>query len=221
MKLYRFRSLVENDDLIRAKYILETGFFWCSGFSELNDPVEGAFTIMPNNAGLDSKIINAIYNKKRGYKICSFSTRDAFKNPIMWGYYTSGFKGMTIEVKVNEGEVNKIKYVDNITHLNDGQNIDEKTENILTTKLTPWKHEKEYRFLKKSANNYHKIGIITAVYFGNPYGRAVNQDSIYKDNSVLSGFNNLKENLINVANSVKCYSIKIIGEKVMKDKLLN
>ncbi len=40
MKLYKFRPLANQNEFSRAKQILETGCFWCSQFSELNDPIE-------------------------------------------------------------------------------------------------------------------------------------------------------------------------------------
>jgi hypothetical protein len=51
-----------------------------------------------------------ILGAKAHYKICSFSDEKAFSNPIMWGYYANGFRGVAVEIEVCGEEVNKIKY---------------------------------------------------------------------------------------------------------------
>ena len=147
IKLYKFRPLANQDDFARAKAILETGHFWCSKFSELNDPMEGVFYGPAN-------VIHDIYIKKCRYRICSFSGEktiddsfeNPFENPSMWGYYANGFKGMVIEIAVDKEKVRKIKYDDkiaNLKNLTDGDKI----ETILRTKTTAWEHEVEHRFL--------------------------------------------------------------------------
>src|SRR3989344_8601879 len=166
--IYKFRPLATQDDFDRAKNILETGHFWCSKFSELNDPMEGAF-----HASTIKKIDEAL-EQKMHYKICSFSGEKAFEEPTLWGYYANGFRGIAIEVECEDTKVRKINYKENIKSINN-TSIDE----ILTTKLDPWKKEEEYRFLVESDNNFHKIGKIKAVYFGDPYNRATNKSNIY------------------------------------------
>ncbi len=222
MKLYKFRSLADENDLGYAKEILEKGIFHCSAFSELNDPVEGGFTIFPNDNKLDDGVINAIYEDKNKYRICSFSGNEAFENPIMWGYYANGFRGIAIEIEINESEVHKITYVDKIPHVKDEQDITRETERILTTKLKYWEHEFEYRFLTRSEESKNKIGKITAVYFGNPYERAVNQERIYEKSPALSNFKNWRRELVKAAGTIKCYSVSTNNKenKVQKDKLI-
>ena len=113
MKLYKFRSLTNQGEFERARAIVESGRFWCSKFSELNDPMEGIFSTSMSQTETD-----VAYNQKSMFKICSFSKEKALSNPIMWGYYASGFKGIAIEIEVNEEEVQKVRYVINIPSLN-------------------------------------------------------------------------------------------------------
>jgi hypothetical protein len=202
VKLYKFRPLANDTDFDRAKAILETKHFWCSQFTELNDPMEGVFYIRKENDHIT-------YIRKNEYRLCSFSGSEAFKNPAMWGYYANGFKGVAIEIEVDKSNVKKIGYVKNSTN-------DNEIENILTSKLTPWEHEAEYRFLKESENNFHKIGEITGVYFGNPYGNVVNRGEIETKSKSLSKYKELKEELIKVAegNGIKVCHVKIEGCKV-------
>ena len=60
IKLYKFRPLSDCKDFERIEKILETGEFWCPKFTELNDPMEGVYT-------LDWEYredVRKIYNKK-------------------------------------------------------------------------------------------------------------------------------------------------------------
>ncbi|MDD4894188.1 MAG: hypothetical protein PHW54_02615 [Candidatus Omnitrophica bacterium] len=228
MKLYKFRSLTgterdidsnRDSDFKRAKMILENGEFWCSKFSELNDPMEGVF--------YGSKdLIDTIYTKKLQYKICSFSAKRALEKPYMWGYYANGFKGMAIEIEVDSGDVEEINYSNKIPSVDHLRSVcktdDEVIVKIITIKSSPWKREAEYRFLIKDEKKYHKIGEITKVYFGNPYGGVDNKESIYKNNPSLLCYDKFKKYLIRLANerNISCYSIKIKDGKVLPDEKL-
>lgn len=220
MKLYKFRSLANDVDFERAVRILETGEFHCSSFSELNDPVEGGFTIFPKEGDLEDGVISAIYGMKKKYKICSFSGSEAFAEPVMWGYYANGFRGIAIEIETNKGEVEEIKYADEISHVENGQDLEGTTRGILTTKLKPWRREYEYRFLTQSEEDKQKIGTIKALYFGHPYERALNQKKIYKNSPALESYEHWKKELINAAGTVNCYEVSIINNHVQKGKLI-
>lgn len=207
MILYKFRPLSNSQDLGRAKQILETGHFWCSKFSELNDPMEGAFTIL-SEAGVDSEI-GSVYGEKSKYKICSFSRKGGFERPPMWGYYANGFRGVAIEVNVeDDGKIKKVEYEGKTKFIerirNSDGSIDQMTiDRILTTKLKSWKHEEEYRFLRTSENNLHKVGKITAIYFGDPYYNFRNQPDILGGSESLREYTSLKKQLEIIARDRK------------------
>jgi len=202
MKLYKFRSLANETDFERVKIIIETGCFWCSLFSDLNDPMEGVFLTTKRDNGIED-----VYSKKCDYKICSFSGEDAFKNPIMWGYYANGFRGIAIEIEVNNNYVKQIIYVKDLINISESDNID--IDRILQTKLSLWEHEAEYRFLIQSEFNYHRIGQITAVYFGNPYGDIHNSSTIYENNKSLSDYKSFAEKIIEILHdtNIRCYYV--------------
>ena len=214
MKIYKFRQLLNATDFCRLKHIIETGKFWCSNFWELNDPMEGVFSILDDEEV--SKKITEIYGEKGQYKICSFSEEKSFKNPVMWGYYAGGFKGVAIEVE--NYEVKKIDYNDNDILLGDNDVLDEKIEKILLTKTLAWNHEYEYRFLDKIKDNLKKIEKITAIYFGNPYGGLINSGEIQKDKKTFEKYKFFKEEIIDVAKNkgIECFDVKIIDGKVQK-----
>ncbi len=212
-KLYKLRSLGNVEDFNRVKNILETGHFWCSQFSELNDPMEGVFLI---DSEQNSHNIT-FFSQKNRFKICSFSNKRAFWNPIMWGYYANGFKGIAIELEVDVEDENiaEVLYSERSPTIEDIHGDDD-IKKILTTKLRPWEHEGEYRFLKISSLNFHKIGRITAVYFGDPYGHLINTAEIQKRNENIRSYIDLKEKLkkLILALDIDSYSVKVRNCKV-------
>ncbi len=214
IKLYKFRPLANEEDYKRLKGILEAGEFWCSTFTELNDPMEGVYRFL----NYSEEISGLIYREKESYKICSFCNEQAFPNPLMWGYYANGFRGVAIEIKVSSDKVKKIKYVSNI-HSFTGKNPTKEAEKILTTKLSPWKHECEYRFLEKSENNKSKIGKITALYFGDPYERTRNRTDIIENNVAVRKYIALKNKILEITKELGVHSVKIENRKVIKKEI--
>lgn len=219
IKLYKFRPLGNEIDYCRARDVLETGKFWCSKFSKLNDPMEGVFR------ATDESLVKKIYDAKNKFRICSFSNSKAFINPAMWGYYAKGFKGLAVEIEVNTDSssgIFQVNYSNNISKVTSkGKYYIQDIKEILTTKLKPWEHEGEYRFLKEheSANLYsvYSIGEISGVYFGNPYGDLVNSDSIIAHNQNLIKYNDLKTKLIAFARlkHIKTGQVEIKNGKVL------
>jgi len=210
IKIYKFRPLGNEIDYYRLKEILTTGKFWCSKFSELNDPMEGTFT------SDDASIIDTIFSKKNNYRICSFSGEKALLVPSMWGYYANGFKGVAIEIEIFPTEVKQITYGKNILHPKGKDYIT--VEKILTKKLSSWKHECEYRFLEKTNASENKIGKIAAIYFGNPYGNARNRNYIANSSASIKSYNRFKEKIfetIRTLNDLKAYSVKIKDSMVI------
>jgi len=225
MKVYKFRQIKKDDDFskvkddfTRVKEIIETGDFWCSNFWKLNDPMEGVFSFREDYI----EIVNLIHNEKKQYKICSFSGEEGFENPAMWGYYANGFKGVAIEVDIKDDKIKKIDYNDNSPSIegikNNNDKIEQKVEEILLNKSTAWNREYEYRFLIQSSNESHKIGKITAVYFGAPYDNTVNFDRILKNGKDITKYQDLKKELIEMAkkNNINCYNVKVENGKIKK-----
>lgn len=209
MKLYKFRPLADHEDLKQVQDILKTNCFWCSKFSELNDPMEGVFY------ATDRSLIEEIYKEKNDYKICSFSTEVGFKNPTMWGYYANGFKGVAIEIEIAKAKVEIVDYKDeilSIKNISPGVNIAKK---ILTTKLKCWENEMERRFLTKSQKDFQKIGKITAVYYGEPYNGLANSNSIKSES--IEKYNELKNQLKKAMPMINFYPVKIESGEVAPD----
>ncbi len=227
IKLYKFRPLGSTEDFRRALDMIQENKFWHSRFSELNDPMEGSFTIFPVSIKDVPawKVVEAIYSQKNKHCICSFSNRIAFKKPVLWGYYANGFKGIAIEVTVKKSEVVKMNYGLEIPHIDEFENIAAITKNTLTNKLDCWKHEKEFRSLQEmDHSDYFEIGEVTAVYFGNPYERAANQEDIIQNSRALKDFKKYSEDLLeaiiekneNSVRNISCYTVKIEDGIVVK-----
>ena len=222
IKLYKFRPLGDELSLCRAKRILETGEFWCSRFWELNDPMEGVFSVNIGN----QEVIRQILLRKKKFVICSFSGQEAFSNPVMWGYYANGFKGIAIEIEVSADEVQKIKnmtYADYVAEWSKTDGSDRVTE-ILTTKLCSWKHEHEYRFLDDSETpgQRRQIGKITGVYFGDPYGTIANRGDIIKESKELRDFDSFRSELESLLGSlpeskkITYHRVNVVDGKVVQ-----
>lgn len=182
IKLYKFRELTTCRHFDRTIDILEKNEFYCPKFYEMNDPMEGVYI------STDRSKIDENFDEKDSKRICSFSNKKGFENLAMWGYYTNGFKGIAIEIDVNEEDVNEVKYRCNVPITND-------IEKILTTKLKCWEHESEYRFISNDGAEYQKIGKITKVYFGLPYENLTNSKNIVSKNQKIQEYKKLKDKL--------------------------
>lgn len=207
MKLYKFRPLRDELDFHRIKAILIDRVFWHSFFWELNDPMEGVFKIENNE-----KLINEIFDAKSKYRICSFSGEEGYSNPILWGYYANGFRGIAIEIEVEDFKVQPVEYPPSLPEINNSnvQNV----EQILTTKLINWKHENEFRSLKKDGIRNLEVGKITGIHFGNPYGN-VEKKYIQKHLKTYLEYKNEIIKIVAKLEKIKLYNVKIIEGKVV------
>lgn len=194
LKLIKFRSLADNKELERIiEDIIKKNSFWCSKLWKLNDPMEGVFSTY----SCDS--IDKIFSEKNNILICSFSGEKALKNPLMWGYYANGFKGIAIETeveisnsgKVTNGKIIEVKY--NNERFSNGNELT--IEQMMTRKLKDWSHEKEYRFLKEGDEGLCEIGEINKIYFGSPYYNVINRKKIIKNSFPLQEYDKLKNKL--------------------------
>jgi hypothetical protein len=194
VKLYKFRSLGNCIEFERIEKIIKTNKFWCSKVWDLNDPMEGVY----KNEFFTNYQINNTFTEKNRYLICSFSGEEALNNPILWGYYANGFRGVAIEIEIEENEVSKIIYK-SPSKFKINQNDAKK---IITRKLTKWRHEHEYRYLKYIDNienrqytNEYIIGKIENIYFGNPYGDLNNTRNIMANSESLKKYFDYKDKL--------------------------
>jgi len=187
--VYKLMSLSSEKDLCRIIEIICTNKFHCSTFSEMNDPMEGVYVHKKYDETQKS-----LYSDKNKYKICSFSGLKGFENPAMWGYYANGFKGIAIEVIINDESNTNIENIEKVVYKNNvpKANLDSIKE-ILTTKLKAWEHEDEYRYIINSEDSKQYIGKINHVYIGCPYGNTTNYEDIIEKSESLKKYRKYKE----------------------------
>lgn len=167
MKLYKYKSLRNFEhvaDIICHKR------FYTSLYYDLNDPMEGLFNCHPETK---QEYLSKIKEDKKRLRICSFSEDPL--NILLWAHYADSFKGVCIEIEMDENlcfddfEVKKVTYDPNrILFRNESSRlIDELPEMILSQKAKEWDYEREVRLL--SSQEYIQCGIgikITSILLG-------------------------------------------------------
>lgn len=213
LKLYKFRSLGDQGSFERAHEILTTGRFWCSKLWEQNDPMEGVYCF--NRDVFADSDLDDIFSMKNQYRLCAFSAKGALRRPTMWGYYANGFRGLAIEIEVEEASVVKVQYQKNAAEwlVRRPGELNDELRRVLTTKLTPWKGENEYRYLTTELEPKQQIGRITGVYFGDPYGNVQNLKQVQTHSDAQASYQRFQSILLIEARKQafgkRCYSARI------------
>lgn len=169
MTLYKFKSLDEFEFV--ADIIMKDRLF-STEFTNLNDPMEGVFEY---DSDVSRNIILSIVDEKKKHKICALTKN--YHNPILWAHYANSFKGVCIEVEINEEILNpyEIRYLpftpivtneyDNI--INFPQEPDQWAISALTRKFEDWAYEEEVRLLNNNDSPYIEDGVqIKSILFG-------------------------------------------------------
>jgi hypothetical protein len=150
-----------------------------------------------------------LFTAKNKYRICSFSGLCALEKPTMWGYYANGFRGIAIEIEVvvDGGSARKVTYSDCPAVKPQIINT-ESMRRVLTTKLSQWSTECEYRYLTKGSSPCRMIGKVTGVYFGDPYCGVTNVDDIVKNAEPQRHYRDFRRQLHEIARSrgYSCFS---------------
>lgn len=163
---YKYRSVNNMRFLLD---ILVYNRLYLASYSELNDPMEGAYRIS-NGVNYDNPWLELFHTEKQAIRICSLSK--TYNNMLMWSHYADSHKGCCIklELKSKKGVIEKyVEYVDTIQDLQ-GQDYRKEAYQILSNKLKCWNYEKEVRILKEiprvsSKSKYIKIKIVS-IYLG-------------------------------------------------------
>lgn len=136
--LYKYRSL---ENLERFLSIIIDKKLYGALYNEMNDPMEGYF--LYNKKYNLSSLLDIINEKQRTY-ICSLSRQGNIG--LMWTHYADENKGCCIEIKNPTASGWKEVPVIYSVSL---PNIDSSStaEDILKTKSSVWKYEKEIRYL--------------------------------------------------------------------------
>lgn len=144
MLLYKYRSI---DDLWLTLDIIYNKRLWCAKWDTLNDPLEGRYEIFFSNVGENFRKI--VENKRDSYRICSFSK--SLNNFLLWSHYSSGHKGIAIEIDIPDNlpdlcKVNYQPFSPIFTEIGQSNND---LRYLFETKTREWEYEEEYRIISK------------------------------------------------------------------------
>ena len=163
MKIYKYRP--DNEDWIRD--ILPGCIFHFSSWRDLNDPMEGFFRYYASEHP-KGEIADFVKSKDE-YNVCccSMVSDDIF----LWTHYASNHKGICIEIDADEERsrevtLEPIKYQPNIPWLRKHNGKIRDAKDILSTKISKWRYEKEIRAFSSRESPKQKIGRITKVIMG-------------------------------------------------------
>ncbi|WP_254276866.1 DUF2971 domain-containing protein [Halomonas sp. 3H] len=123
--------------------------------------------------GLNGEDINnfchrAVKEAQAAFRISSFSKNNS--NPLMWGHYADGMRGVCIEYDIDDKDLNKVEYkecysVDVLRVLARG--TEDEVRKTFLRKNPSWEYEDEYRVIKVGESFYPlEEGQIKKVYFG-------------------------------------------------------
>jgi hypothetical protein len=162
MKLYKFRSFKNTNYILD---ILKNHRFYASKYNELNDPMEGFFR---HDCTFNMRETRNIILGKHKTRICSFSR--SLGNPLLWAHYADSFKGICVEIGINDNHQYKLEpvaYPLARLRLTDADKFDLNSfiDKALLSKSRIWKYEEEMRILTK--DKYVKDDIsINAIHIG-------------------------------------------------------
>ncbi|MEN9302328.1 MAG: hypothetical protein RL264_757 [Bacteroidota bacterium] len=151
---YKYRSL-NGDNWEYLLDIILNNRLYCAKYNELNDPMEGVFYV--NNRNKEYEEIDRLVNGKESVRICSLTENS--EEPLMWGHYADGNRGIAIGVKVNK---NTIIHPINYNGRKDFDLITVKPEDLFIHKNPDWSYEKEIRIFSKTL--FQKIEIVEIIF---------------------------------------------------------
>lgn len=153
---YKYRSV---NNLHFLLDILVYNRLYLASYSELNDPMEGAYRIS-NRVNYDNPWMESFHTEKNDIRICSLSK--TYNNMLMWSHYADSHKGCCIELELKSKKdiiERPIEYVETIQELQ-GKNYREEAIDILSRKLKCWLYEQEVRLLKEIPRDSRKSKFI-------------------------------------------------------------
>lgn len=146
------------------------GKLYFAGWDDLNDPMEGYFSINKNE---NTSLKCVLKDVKYEYKICT--TSESYSNFLLWSHYADKHKGVCLGIEIEEQECQNecithsiVCYVEETLYLRKiEQPLEPQIEEILNTKMDFWKYEEEYRFFKRvTSSGMLKIGNLNKIILG-------------------------------------------------------
>lgn len=151
MRAFKFRSASQ---VAFALDIIINKRLFCADWKSLNDPMEGVFAYSHRTSDEEDvrDRVTQVIEEKQGLRVCSLSK--TFDSHLLWAHYAGGFDGMAIEIELpsKHPSVRDVKYrgvfaTVNLEHPNDPGAV---ATDILSSKYSEWKYEKEVRILQRN-----------------------------------------------------------------------
>lgn len=130
---------------------------WCAKWDTLNDPLEGRYEIFFSN--IDENFLKIVESKRNSYRICSFSK--SLDNFLLWSHYSSGHKGIAIEIDIPENlpDLCKVNYQPFSPLFTEIDQSNHNLRYLFETKTEEWKYEEEYRIISNEEYFYFNDSI--------------------------------------------------------------
>lgn len=158
--LFKYKSLHKSNSMY-AFDIIKNNRLYLSNRKQLNDPMEGIYTpIQLSTCGSSIVYVSEleqgpITEERDKYRILSLSAT-AF-SPQMWAYYADSYRGICFAF-YNRNQflsVEQVIYAEpNVNIVINPQNIQDLICNDYKHKQISWRHEKEWRIIRRSTDIY-------------------------------------------------------------------
>lgn len=175
--LFKYKPMSNDIDLIRIFDIINNKRMYMPKLDQLNDPFEGtgielfdrggyAGSSIPRNADIHDGII---LDKKEKYRIMSLSA--VFNSPQMWAYYCNDYNGICLGFVTDENfsGISKVVYSSNKEpriYNPESNELEELLADSLREKTVAWKHEKEYRIIRKNQEYFYYGDALKCIIIG-------------------------------------------------------
>lgn len=175
--LFKYKPMSNDIDLIRIFDIINNKRMYMPKLDQLNDPFEGtgielfdrggyAGSSIPRNADIHDGII---LDKKEKYRIMSLSA--VFNSPQMWAYYCNDYNGICLGFVTDENfsGISKVVYSSNKEpriYNPESNELEELLAGSLREKTVAWKHEKEYRIIRKNQEYFYYGDALKCIIIG-------------------------------------------------------
>lgn len=175
--LFKYKPMSNDIDLIRIFDIINNKRMYMPKLDQLNDPFEGtgielfdrggyAGSSIPRNADIHDGII---LDKKEKYRIMSLSA--VFNSPQMWAYYCNDYNGICLGFVTDENfsGISKVVYSSNKEpriYNPESNELEKLLADSLREKTVAWKHEKEYRIIRKDQEYFYYGDALKCIIIG-------------------------------------------------------
>lgn len=148
IKLFKFKPVTYFEYVLD---IIENQRLYCADFRSLNDVREGVMTMGDSEQkGIMSFYQEYLHSELEKLKVCSLTTE--LHSHLMWAHYADGYRGVSIEVEVDNCDLAMVKYPDteiNFSELGSHVDIRASAKQVLSSKSKVWEYEKEYRLIQE------------------------------------------------------------------------